>query len=357
MPSYKDKNGTWYVSYFITNYKGEKQRKLKRGFKTKREAEQFLAKEKLIEHRDINMSFKDFVELYLEDKKKRIRSSTYQTKEAIIEKHIMPYFKYLKMNQIKAIDVVKWQNELLEYRDKNGKEYSPVFLKTIHNQLSAIFNYACKFYGLKTNPAREAGNVGKETNVEKDFWLEEEYLQFLKKVSNKEESYYAFEVLFYTGLRIGELLALTVEDIDFENKTLRVNKSCQRIKGKDVITPPKTKKSNRTVTLPNFLCEELAEYISHIYDAKPKTRLFPYTKSFFHHEIERGCKKSGVKKISLHEIRHSHITYCLAHGFSANEVADRVGHESIRITYNYAHLYQSKARAIANMFDESRKER
>ena len=92
------------------------------------------------------------------------------------------------------------------------------------------------------------------------FWTKEEYKKFSDEMMDKPVSFYAFEVLYWCGIREGELLALTPSDFDFDKGTLRINKSYQRLHGEDVITTPKTKKSNRTIKMPDFLCEEMQDY-------------------------------------------------------------------------------------------------
>ena len=164
-------------------------------------------------------------------------------------------------------------------------------------------------YGLKNNPARLAGNMGIEEVGEMKFWTKEEYLTFSRSMMNKEESYHAFEILYWCGIRLGELLALTAEDFDFEKKTLRINKSYQHIKGKDVITTPKTRKSNRVLTLPDFLAEEMQDYISRLPYLKVDDRIFTITKSGLHHEIDRGCRETGVKRIRIHDLRHPYVKH------------------------------------------------
>ena len=258
------------------------------------------------------------------------------------------------MNAITAKDVIKWQNELLAYRDENGKPYSKTYLKTMHNQLSAIFNHAMRYYDLKSNPAAKAGHIGEKEAGEMDFWTKEEYQKFAYAVMDKPISFYAFEILYWCGIRVGELLALTPSDFDFENRLLRINKSYQRIKGRDVITDPKTKKSIRTIKMPKFLCEEIDEYIKMLYGIKPNDRIFTVTKSFLHTEMKRGSKVAGVKRIKIHGLRHSHISHLIDLGFSAVAIADRVGHESIDITYRYAHLFPSKQVDMANKLDDER---
>lgn len=179
--------------------------------------------------------------------------------------------------------------------------------KQMHNQLSAIFNHAMRYYDLKSNPAAKAGHIGEKEAGEMEFWTKEEYQKFAYAVMDKPMSFYAFEILYWCGIRVGELLALTPADFDFENRLLRINKSYQRIKGRDVITDPKTKKSIRTIKMPKFLCEEIDEYIKMLYGIKPNDRIFTVTKSFLHTEMKRGSKVAGVKRIKIHGLRHPYV--------------------------------------------------
>ena len=190
---------------------------------------------------------------------------------------------------------------------------------------------------------------------EMKFWTKEEYLTFSRAMMNKEESYHAFEILYWCGIRLGELLALTAEDFDFEKKTLRINKSYQQIKGKDVITTPKTRKSNRVLTLPDFLVDEMQDYISRLpWYLKVDDRIFTITKSGLHHEMDRGCRETGVKRIRIHDLRHSHVSILIEMGFSAVDIANRVGHESVKVTYRYAHMFPNKDLMIAKKLNISR---
>ena len=155
-------------------------------------------------------------------------------------------------------------------------------------------------------------------------------------------SFYAFEVLYWCGVREGELLALTPADFDFEKRTVTINKSYQRLNKQDVITTPKTPKSNRVIQMPQFLCDELQDYLKQLYGVEPDSRMFPISKSYLHREMDRGCKQTGVKRIRLHDLRHSHISLLIDMGFTALAIAERVGHESIDITYRYAHLFPTR---------------
>ena len=302
----------------------------------------------------LNMTFESFSDIYFDDMKKRLKENTWHTKEHILRTKLIPFFGKRKMCDIQPKDVIAWQNEMLEGSTKTGKPYSPVYLKTLHNQLSAVFNYAVKFYGLPSNPAAKAGNMGKAKNREMLFWTQEEYKQFAEVMMDKPIAYYAFEVLYWCGIREGELLALTPADFDFTKGTVSITKSYQRINGRDIITPPKTEKSNRIIKMPKFLCEEMQDYLKSLYSIEPDERIFPITKNYLHREMDRGSAQAGVKRIRIHDLRHSHVSLLIEMGFSAVAIADRVGHESIDITFNYAHLFPSRQTEMADKLDMER---
>ena len=310
MPAYKDsKQGTWYASFYFENWQGVKQKKLKRGFATKKDALAWEREFLLQQAADLTMTFEAFVEIYITDKKKRLRENTWSTKEHIIRTKILPYFKEKRLSEIKPRDVIAWQNEMLNYRDKNGKAYSPTYLKTLHGQLSAILNHAVRFYGLKSNAAATAGCMGSEKHKEMLFWTKEEYLKFAEAMMDKPQSYYAFEVLYWCGIQ-----------------------------------------------MPQFLTDEIRDYLKSLYKVQPDQRIFEVTKSYLHHEMDRGAKEAGVKRIRIHDLRHSHVSLLIEMGFSALAIADRVGHESVDITYKYAHLFPSKQQEMEQKLDIERKE-
>ena len=310
MAAFKNKdNGTWYVQFRYTDWKGERQQKLKRGFATKREALEWEREFLMEKQADVNMSFESFVALYEKDIKPKLKLNTWLTKESIIKKKILPYFANRKLSEITAKDIIRWQNEIRELRDCHGKPLSKTYLKTVHNQLSAIFNHAARFYGLNINPARQAGNMGAEERKEMLFWTREEYTRFSEAMMDKPLSFYAFEVLYWCGVREGELLALTPADFDFEKRTVTINKSYQRLNKQDVVTTPKTPKSNRVIQMPQFLCDELQDYLKQLYGVEPDSRMFPISKSYLHREMDRGCKQTGVKRIRIHDLRHPYVKH------------------------------------------------
>ncbi len=184
------------------------------------------------------------------------------------------------------------------------------------------------------------------------FWTKDEYQKFSAAVASNLHAFYAFEMLYWTGIRLGELLALTPADFDFDRQTVKISKSYQRLAGKDLITPPKTEKSNRTVQLPTFLCDEMREYLHIRRGIRERDRMFAVTKMSLYSEMMRASDEAGVKRIRIHDIRHSHVSLLIDMGFSAIAIAERVGHESIDITYNYAHLFPSKQSEIAERLND-----
>lgn len=354
MPAYKnEKNGTWYVKFWYKNSEGVRKNKVKRGFETKKEAREW-EREFLLKYQGSNeMRFDTFVEKYLEDMKERIKSSTYETKKSIIETRITPYFKDKTLNDVTAADVMQWQNTLLRWKDPvSGRGFSKSYLKTIHNQLSAILNHGMKYYRLKENPARTVGNMGSEKDIKMNFWTLDEYKRFSESMMEKPISYYAFQVLYWTGVRLGEMLALTKGDVDLIERRMTITKTFRRSRGEDIVTSPKTPKSNRTITLPDFLAEELNEYIESNYELGDEERLFPISKGYIEYEMKRGIKEQNLKPIRVHDLRHSHVSLLINAGYSALEIADRMGHESIDITYRYAHLFPNVQKDMANKLDE-----
>lgn len=271
MPVYKnEKNGTWYVMARYKDWRGERKQKCQRGFTTKREAQEWERQFQLQKQANMDMTLESFCKLYEADVRPRLKENTWLTKESIIQSKILPYLGQRKMSEITAKDVIDWQNAMRSQKGKTGKNVSPTYLKTIHGQLSSIFNHAIRYYDLNINPARKAGTMGTEESKEMLFWTKEEYLKFAEEMMDKPLSYYAFEMLYWCGIREGELLALTPADFDFDNQTVTINKSYQRLKGRDVITSPKTKKSNRIIKMPQFLSEEMEDCMKLYYSLKPK---------------------------------------------------------------------------------------
>lgn len=349
----KNAKGLWDVQFYYRDYTNKTIKKHKRNFATKREAIEYAEQFKVQKAKDISMTFSSFVELYLADMETRLRYNTMRSKRYIIELKLLPYFGKKKLSEITASDIRLWQQEMLK------KGYKPTYLKTINNQLSAMFNYAVRYYDLPKNPCAIAGTMGKSNADEMKYYTLEEFEQFVECLKDKPMSYYAMQMLYWTGIRCGELLAITIGDINLDEKTLVINKSLQRIDGKDIISDPKTQKSKRVIALPQHLVNMLGEYMSMLYGKMKKDRLFEITKSYLEHEMARGSELSGVKRIRLHDLRHSHASLLISKlGAQPLQVAQRLGHERIQTTLGtYSHMYPNQARELANQIDALIKEK
>ena len=355
MPVYKEENGTWRARFYYIDHTGKRRETQKRGFKKKSEAQEyereFLRKAKY----NVDMTFESLVVLYFEDLSTRLKENTLETKKYLMELKIAPFFNKLKLSEITPNTIRAWQRKILQYtNEKTGKKYSQTYIKTMNNQLVAIFNYAVRFYNLKENPCHKAGSIGKKNADEMNIWSIEEFKKFIssEKLVNPIAKI-GFQTLFWTGLRIGELLALTREDIDLEKKTLRVNKSYQRLKGRDIITTPKTPRSNRIIEISDNLVNVLENYFEKLYDLKKKDRIFQCTKHLFEHEIKRIAKAENMESIRLHDLRHSHASLLIHLGVNPVLISKRLGHEKVETTLNtYSHIYPNANISMMNLLND-----
>ena len=204
MAIYKNDNGTWYVMIRYQDWTGARKQKCKRGFSTRKEAADWELQFKLQKKASVDMTMESFCTMYEEDVRPSLKQSTWLTKENIIQKKILPYLGKRKVSEITAKDVMDWHNQMRKLKTKTGKPLSPTYLKTIHGQLSIIFNHAVKYYDLSTNPARKAGALGEEEGKEMLFWTKEEYKRFAEEMMDKPLSYYAFQLLYWCGIRSGD---------------------------------------------------------------------------------------------------------------------------------------------------------
>ena len=204
MAIYKNDNGTWYVMIRYQDWTGARKQKCKRGFSTRKEAADWELQFKLQKKASVDMTMESFCTMYEEDVRPSLKQSTWLTKENIIQKKILPYLGKRKVSEITAKDVMDWHNQMRKLKTKTGKPLSPTYLKTIHGQLSTIFNHAVKYYDLSTNPARKARALGEEEGKEMLFWTKEEYKRFAEEMMDKPLSYYAFQLLYWCGIRSGD---------------------------------------------------------------------------------------------------------------------------------------------------------
>lgn len=347
MPAYLDeKTKTYYFTCYYTDWQGERRRKMQRGFTRMKDAKaaerQFLDQYST----QADMSFETLYQIYIDDCRKNLKAVTVYSRDSVAKNAILPYFGAMKVTDITPAHIRKWQNDLKEH-------FAPTTQRQRHTVLSAIFNFAVKFYGLRQNPAKLAGGIGSLKSNRQDFWTLEEFNAVIK---NESDITYkaAYVLLFYSGLRIGELLALTLADYDREAHTINIDKTLSRIGGVDHITPPKTPKAIRKIVLPAKATAVLDEYIGRLYEPQPEERLFyAFGGQGILKHFHNLAKKAGVPPIRLHDLRHSHASLLINAGVNVKAISERLGHEDIQTTLNiYGHLYEEQASNIAEMLDK-----
>ena len=345
--AYKEKDTKkWTAQWFETNAKGEKKKRRKRGFETKREALEYERQKKLNNSRSMDMKLSEFMEVYFEDKQNELKERTMKNKRYMMEQHIVPYFGNQMMSEITAGQIIQWQNEM------QTKGFSEAYLRMIQNQLTSLYTHASKIYDLHANPCKKVKRMGSSDNRSLDFWTVDEYQKFIQIMEPGTRYYLIFEILFWTGCRIGELLALTPKDIDFDRNLISITKTYYRTERQDVITEPKTKQSVRVVEIPEFLKQEIKDFVDRHYGMPENERLFPIVQEAVQHKMKRQMEKAGVKKIRVHDLRHSHVAYLINKGVEPILIKERVGHKDIRITLNtYGHLYPNQQRKVADLLD------
>lgn len=353
MPAYKDeRRGTWYCQFYYEDWQGVKKKKQKRGFKTKKEALEWESNFKLSANANMDMTLGAFVEIYFRDKDGELKERSIKNKKYMIEAHVLPYFENKPMNSITPSDIIQWQNTMRE------KGFAQTYLRMIQNQITALFTHASNIYNLANNPCKKVKKMGKADADKIDFWTKAEYDKFIETFEVGNRYYVLFEILFWTGCREGELLALTKSDIDFVNNKLHISKTYYRTERKDIITAPKTEQSVRTIDIPEFLKQEIKDYVDKMYELPDDERIFPIVAEAVQHMLKNHADKAGIKRIRVHSLRHSHVAYLINQGVQPLIIKERLGHRDIKITLNtYGHLYPSQQKQVAEMLNQQRQEK
>jgi integrase len=342
MAIYKKKNGkSWFCKFNYKDIKGITHQKKKEGFKTKKLALEY---QKNFLHEIANkpiIYFKDLLQFFLDDKKSTVKPLTYIKLECTVRKHIAPYFSNYLITEITPAIVRKWQTHIIQ------EQFSNSYTAIICNALSSIFNFGIRYYNLSCNPAKIAGSIGSLKPIHTNFFTLDEYKLFSSVLD--KDFLVIFDLLYYSGIRIGELLALTQSDIDFLAGTVSISKTYYKINNSEYVGTPKTLSSKRLITLPTFLLKEL----SHVYVSSSNQRIFSYTNARELNAIsKRTSQKFHLPILRLHDFRHSHASYLINQGFSAIAVRDRLGHSSVKTTLDrYSHLYQDERTKIADTLE------
>ena len=359
MSVYKDKDGTWFVKLRYRDWDGQRIDTTKRGFTTKRDAAAWETERIRALTGSLDLSLKDFIyDVYLPNMENRIRKSTYLMKKNVLETHVIPVLGNFSIVALSATDIMRWQDGLMNYRNpKTGKPYTKSYLKTINLQLTAVLSHAVKYYNLPENAAIKAGSMGDNKHLEVDFWTYEEATLVLDELMDNPLYHMAVSFLYYSGCREGEMLALTWDKIDAKTRLVTIDSTYQILEGKPHIGPPKTPQGFRKVMLPDFLMDELFEFRNLVYKPNPDDRIFAgVNKSSLNRILKSTAEKAGVKPITVHGLRHSHVSLLINMGVDAVSIGKRIGHKSVEITYRYAHMFPSTQKKLVECLENLNKE-
>ena len=351
MPAYKDEvTKKWYVQFWFTDFNNVKKKKKKRGFETKKEALEWEREFQFQENGKIgDLTFQMIYNIYIENMASRLKVSTLTNKKKTFKTHILPYFKNNNIEEINAMHIRKWQNTILEHK------FTKSYFQTLQKELNAIFNFAYKYYDLKENPVGKAGIINDSplftSSKENNIWNEKEFSIFINEIQHKEAKV-IFYILFYTGMRIGEVLALNRNDIDYENLTINVTKSYSKINRIEYITAPKTKGSIRKIIVPKKIAYFIKEYNDSHY-LNDTDKMFYISRNRLHVIKNKITREKNLKHLRIHDFRHSHASILISNGINIVQVSKRLGHESIKMTLDtYTHLIEENNEKLVDLLDD-----
>lgn len=344
-------NGKWTVRFRNIEF-GKLSNKRLSGFDSKKEAETAYQKYEKSLNLSKKMTLQELYDSYDSFIASRLKSSSIVKKESVIKLHILPNLKDRYVSDLTVNDIVLWQSKLLK---ENNFKFR--YLDSIYSIFCSIINYSIKYHGITENVVSKVGNfTNNEQKVEMLYWTEEEFKKFIKVVDDMVYKTF-FSFLYLTGCRKGEAYALNWNDIDFNTKILKIRKTLN-IRGLSnkpyEISTPKTKSSNRDILLPNNLIALLEKYYEYCKKTKGfKNECFifgifnPLPTETVRRKLEKYCIEAKVKKIRIHDFRHSHASLLINKGQNILIVAQRLGHTNIQQTLNtYSHLFPNKQTEI-----------
>lgn len=298
-----------------------------------------------------DLPFKNLLNQYLEDKKNRIKKSSFNTLYCKGRLEHFKFFYEIPVNKIKPLHIRNWQNIMLNTNLK------PSTIKLSSVVLKSIFIFAVKYRGLKINPMANIENIGTTKSVKKmEVITLEEFKKILDQIKDRYKIIYKF--LFFTGCRVGEALALTIDDIDFNNNTININKTLFWTKEEKYKTQtPKTQSSQRIITIPDNLAKELKEHINKSLYIMENKRVFYSNNQTLNYNFKQATQKVLNKKMSIHILRHSHASLLINNGVEVLYISKRLGHSNPTITLNiYSHLYKSTIDKARDKLNELERE-
>jgi len=362
---YKNKGDKTYKYEYRIKYvdpaTGKVKEKSKRGFNSPKEAKlAALEVEKKLFLGDVdfiknsNITVKEWIEQYFEIYGTQLRIATLETRKRKLYKHLIPELGNYKLQKLTRMHYQRFINKKLEVMKEST-------VKTLHGMFMTVVNKAVEVGIIDKNKFKGI-SVSKGDEEEKIKFLTKEQVQKLMEIAkahkNKDfDKYMAILILLRTGMRKGELLALTWKDIDFKNKLITINKTRNHFGS----FPPKTKKSNRIISIDNYLTKELKSFQTWQKKNKLKSKSYqendyvivdelgiPYDEWKLNRILVSMCKKANLPQIGPHALRHTHAVMLLESGVDIKTVSDRLGHTTIQMTAD-VYLHVSRKQEVEAM--------
>jgi len=344
MAVYKDEEkGTWYAKFRYTDWTGKARSTTKRGFKTKREARAYEIDFKRKSSDMPDMTMEELCKRYLSAMKPRWKYSTYLSHECVIRLYILPMLGNLAISDISASTIVEWQNWML------SKKQSESTLNIRNGALTAILNYAVRLGWISKSPAANIRRIGAPTQ-RLEFWELDEYKKFLSAgegSKNYEKYKLCFDILFFSGIRIGEFMGLGKGSFDFEKNQIIINQAIMQ--STRTLSSPKTKQSFRRITMPTAIMERIKAYMDNLYEV-PECKMFCATSRPIYERLTKWSKLAGIRPINVHGLRHSNASYLISLGIPITVISRRLGHKNPKITLDtYSHMYREDESNVADI--------
>lgn len=342
MAVYKDEErGTWTARFYYTDWQGKRRQKKKRGFEKKKDAVNFEADFIAKSGQNPSISLKALSDEFLSDYKVRRSPNSYKLAEANLRIHILPELGKMALNDITPLTIRTWQNKLAQ----TDKAQSTI--KAINTTFQTVMHYAVRYYNLAANPFDKTEPVAKGSS-KKQFIEHPVWLKLFSVMQNKHDKA-IFSLLYWGGMRVGEVQGLSLHDINFDTGTININK--QYSSDRKEISPLKTQSSNRVINIPTMCMTLVEDYIK----SYLKPPLYPFTIKTargLNEKLERYCKRANIDRISVHALRHSHASLLIKQGAAVNLISERLGHTTPTTTLRvYSHVYENQDNELAGMLD------
>lgn len=361
----KNSEGVWYFKVRWTDSRGNRRQTKKESKKWKRADAQkaerlFLQSLELGDSLSNSMTYGELYEFYKIAKKEELKERSFNTYDDRIKTFVLPKFKNVPLSAINKRSTSDWQNWLLKQRTPKGQPYTNNYLKVVQSCFKAVLSWGVDEGYLRESPFRKKNVLrkGEKKKVMK-FWTPEEFEQFYNCIEDLQDQV-TFRILFWCGLRKGELIGLNIEDYNPVDKTIDINKQWDTRNKK--MTPPKNERGYRTISVDAEtarLIENLIAYYKRCVGYRPDAPLISFTKRLpaqtLDNHKDKYIKLAGVKEIRIHDFRHSHVSYLINQGFDPIDIAARLGHTVKETLDRYGHLYPDRQQKMAQNIDQNHK--